>query len=383
MKQRNRNNRGGNRNRGNRRQRLRRQVRRERRQTRGAENFRKPLTGKRARKVAKAQAGREFNPVIRQIKGEREGSRKRQKQLGDWFTGLENQTADNYARSQVTGARVQMATDAQLKEAAKSNEEMLEGLAKEEAERAEKLGGTANTGMLAGIAAGNTATQQQAVSLAAPLQATELAHQRELLARRGAHRLAGVEARRDEMDRRDKIVSDLRAARRERGAATADRLQALRAEERDYDIQQRAFTDEKPYEEAIREQAQLGLAGKRASARAQVKAAGRYGRARERSASATERAAKDNRRGKNRSARAQENAAKAHSRGGGGGYNVREAKSLLRSSGQDFKGKGQAIDYLVNRGVKRSVAKRAVGQLLSGGGGGKRKVRPKGRRRTR
>lgn len=318
--------------------RQRRQVRRERRDAKSAENFRKPLTGKRAGKVARKQAGLEFNPVIRTIKADVRGSHKREGQLDDWYGGLDQAAAQNLDTSRAAAGSARAATDKRIADQAAANAELLKGLGEEDAARAKLLGGQANTGALAGAAAGLNMAQQQAIALAAPNDIAQAAREAQIGTNRTAFKLGGIEAKGAEAERRRKIKQDLTAARRERGASTAANLQRLREGERDYDIQQRAFTEPTADARANVQVAKLNLQGSKAKSSAQVQAASIYSRAKERGSSAQEEVARLHREGKHDIAKALENQAKTYGSRSGPDKKERRnamaaAKSLFREAG--------------------------------------------------
>lgn len=91
----------------------------------------------------------------------------------------------------------------------------------------------------------------------------------------------------DEGARTRKLHEDVLAAKKEQGAQAVKNLQQNREAARDFKLKLRAFTDEKPYEEALREQSQLGYKGDTAAARAQEKAAELYSNAQHDTADAT------------------------------------------------------------------------------------------------
>lgn len=359
--------------------------------------FLRPHTGREAGKVANAQAGTEYNGPLRELRGQAKGSRKRQADIGQWFSQL----ASDYAGAQDAGNEAfktqQDAVAKQLGESADRSKSSQQELSDRDAAFAKLVGGPQDTEGAARIAAAADAAARSRVTLSALPAAEQANFIAALGGRRTASRLQGIEARKGEADRRDKILSDLRGLRKEKGQARvankekireadrAERSQRVAERQSKQELAQKreeAFT-EKPYEQAIREQAQLGLQGDRASAAGQIGSARIYAGADKRTARATEAAARQGRRGREASAAGQVGAAKIYGKGGSsGGYNTREAQALLSSAGKAFKTPAAAVNYLVNRGVKLPTARKAVQAAVGGGGAGGRRRRrgsPQGR----
>lgn len=343
--------------------------------------FLRPHTGREAGRVANSQAGTEYNPSIRELRGQAKGSRKRARDIGSYF----NQLAGDYAKAQEQGNEAfktqQDAVSKQLAEASQRSQGSQQEIAAKDVAFAKLLGGPVDTQGAARIAAAGSAAERQRVTLNELPAAEQANFLAALGGRRTAARLQGFEERKGERARRDKILSDLSAVRKEKGQAKVLAKEKIREADRAQSQAQKelalkkseAFT-EKPYERAIREQAQLGLQGTMASAGAQRASAKIYARADRRTAHATEAAARQARRGHEASARGQVQTAKTYGKSGGsGGYNTREAQALLSSAGKAFKNPQAAVNYLVNRGVKLAVARKAVHAAVGGGGGGKRR----------
>jgi hypothetical protein len=331
--------------------------------------------------VANSQAGTEYNPSIRELRGQAKGSRKRQRDIRSYF----NQLAGDYAQAQEQGNEAfktqQDAVSKQLAEASQRSQGSQQEIAAKDVAFAKLLGGPIDTEGAARISAAGSAAERQRVTLNQLPAAEQANFIAALGGRRTAARLLGFEERKGEQDRRQKILSDLGAVRKEKGQAKVLAKEKIREADRAQSQANRelalkkneAFT-EKPYERAIREQAQLGLQGTLASAGAQRASAKTYARADRRTAHATEAAARQARRGHEASARGQVQTAKTYGKSGSsGGYNTREAQALLSSAGKAFKSPQAAVNYLVNRGVKLAVARKAVHAAVGGGGGGKRR----------
>jgi hypothetical protein len=140
------------------------------------------------------------------------------------------------------------------------------------------------------------------------------------------------------------------------------------------------------YNKAVEDQAAAGVESAKITAAATVAAAQAYSAAKERGASATEAAARAYAAAKKRGASAQEavaaeqkaaakfkatsneEVARIQGKNAGkdrGGYSAQEGVSLLNQAFQarGFSTPGEAAQYLISRGVKEDVAKRAAGQF--------------------
>lgn len=222
-----------------------RQLKRETREKKEQQHFVGPLTGKRARHIAGAQAGTEYSPVIRSIAAEKRGSVKRQKQIGSAYQGLNAEIAANAQKASEGSAATNATITQRLQESGAQSQSQLNNLASQDSATAKLLGGPSNAAGTAQMAAGNSARAQQLVALTAPNTAAGASYANYLRQRGTSARERGMEATGAERDRRLKIKEDLRAAKKQRGQAKVANLSKLRSEERDYRIQNRAFPLEK------------------------------------------------------------------------------------------------------------------------------------------
>ncbi|HEX7246425.1 MAG TPA: hypothetical protein VF245_12770 [Solirubrobacterales bacterium] len=356
--------------------------------------FTQPHTGREAGRIANAEAGTEYNPEIRNKRSQAAGSAQREKDITAWFGQLAGEYADSQAKGNEAFKTQQDAVGKQLAEASQRGQDEQKGISERDAAFAKLVGGPIDTEGAARIAAAASAADRSRVTLS-QLPASEQANFIAALGgQRTASRLQGIEARKSENDRRQKILDDLAGIRKEKGQARVANKEKIREADRAErhariaDKQSRAklgnerrqIANETAYDRAIERQAELGVAGNRVSAGGQIGAAKIYAGASKRTARATERAAEEGRRGHVASARGQVGAAKIYGKGGGssGGYNTREAQALLSSAGKAFKSPAAAVNYLVNRGVKLGVARKAVHHAV-GGGGGRRRRRGTGR----
>lgn len=342
-------------------------------------------TGRQAGAIANAEAGAEYNPEIRNLREEAKGSRARQRDLGGWYAQL---SAD-YHRAQNAGLAalksVEDTTTRQLDEAGAADSAELQALAAENAAFSKLTGAPTDTAGLARVAQASSAARRARAEQDALPASEQADYVASLGSRKTAARMQGIEARQAEARRRDKIRSDLTATRREKGAARVANTEKLREADRAYqgELAERRLADQEaalkrleleqpnPYDVALERQAELGLEGDLASAGAQEAAARQYGGARRRTAAATERAAREGRRGHQASARGQVRAARINANAAdSGGYSVREALALAESKGH-FRSPRSMFNYLVARGVKAPVARKAV-RRATGGQGGRR-----------
>lgn len=199
--------------------------------------FLAPRTGRQAGAVANAGASAEYNPEIRQLRQDAKGSRKREQDIGHWFSEL----AEEYGASQAAGlAALQAAGDAtasQLAEAAGRDKAQMEGLSAEDEAFAKLTGGPKDTSGLSKIAQAGAAAERARVTLAAPAAQERANFAAATGGMRTAAKLQGIEERRGESKRRDKLRSDLAGVRREKGAARVAKKEEIRQTDRDYSLQ--------------------------------------------------------------------------------------------------------------------------------------------------
>lgn len=191
-------------------------------------------TGRQAGKIANAEAGTEYNPGIRETRGQIKGSRKREQDLGSWYAQL----AADYGQSQAAGAAalksVEDTTTAQLNEAGARSSADQAALGASDEAFAKLVGGPKDTEGLAKIAqAGQAAAAARVDQAKLPIS-----EQANFTARLGsdkaASRLQGVEQRRAEQRRRDKLKSDLAAQRKEKGQARVSNKEKIRESDRGF-----------------------------------------------------------------------------------------------------------------------------------------------------
>jgi len=196
--------------------------------------FLAPRTGRQAGATANAQASAEYNPEIRNLRQEAKGSRKRQRDLGQWYAQL----AADYGQAQSAGSAalqsIQDTTSAQLAEAAGRSSADLAKLSAEDEAFAQLVGGPKDTEGLAKIAQAGAAAQRSRVSLNAPVAQEQANFVGRLGSDKTAARMQGIESRQAEARRRSKIRSELTGVRKEKGAARVGKKEEIRQADRGY-----------------------------------------------------------------------------------------------------------------------------------------------------
>lgn len=196
--------------------------------------FLAPHTGRQAGAVANAQAGAEYNPEINDLRGQAKGSRKREGDLASWYAQL----AADYQGAQNQGAAalksVEDTTTAQLNEAGARSTADQAALAASDEQFASLVGGPKDTAGLAQIAqAGQAAAAARVDQAKLPIS-----EQANFTARLGSDktsaRMKGIEERRAEQRRRDKIKADLVNVRKDKGRARVGKKEEIRAADRGY-----------------------------------------------------------------------------------------------------------------------------------------------------
>lgn len=193
-----------------------------------------PHTGRQAGKIANAEAGTEYNPGIRETREQVKGSRKREQDLGSWYAQL----AADYNQGQVAGAAalqsVEDTTTKQLNEAGARSSADQAALGASDETFAKLVGGPKDTEGLAKIAqAGQAAAAARVDQAKLPIS-----EQANFTARLGsdksAARMQGIEERRSEQRRRDKLKADLAAQRKEKGSARVSNKEKIRESDRGF-----------------------------------------------------------------------------------------------------------------------------------------------------
>jgi hypothetical protein len=222
-------------------QRIQRQQRKQRRLNRERANFTRPLTGRQARHVAGAEAGMEYNPVIRQKKGEIRGSVKREHELGSAYNALAAQNAQAQAIAAKAYEAGEAATTARLTAAGQADQAAAQQLAAQDQQTSQLLGGPANTEGMRTVALGNSAIAAQRNTLAAPLTTAGANNVAYLGSTVNTAHLAGFKAKERQRGETRAERQKLEALKREKGQGKVTRLNELRKQEVDRGIANRAF----------------------------------------------------------------------------------------------------------------------------------------------
>jgi len=197
--------------------------------------------GSPASRQGRAEAGTEFGSAIHQTRAEAAGSKKRQRQAGSWFAQL----SKDYAGAQKQGNKAFATQQASLRamlgeESSAAGADTAEAAARDAA-LSKLLGGPTDAAGNATRAAAAKASDQARVTLS-QLPASEQANFiASLGGRRAAARLQGIEVRREEGDRRNKILSDLKTLRKEKGQAIAADTAKAREANRSFGLEKKRF----------------------------------------------------------------------------------------------------------------------------------------------
>lgn len=200
----------------------------------GVKQFLALHTGRQANRIASAEAGAQYNPEIRSLRGQAAGSRKRQADLGSWYAQL----ASDYQGAQDAGAAalqsIENTTSQQLSEAAGRSSSDQQRLASEDESFAKLVGGPKDTTGLSKIAQAGAAAERARVALNLPVAQEQANFVGRLGGEKTAARMSGIEKRQEEARRRDKLIADLNSVRKERGAAKIAGVEKIRESDRGY-----------------------------------------------------------------------------------------------------------------------------------------------------
>jgi hypothetical protein len=217
----------------------------QRRENKEREHFIEPLTGKRARHVAGAEAATEYNPLIRGKAGEVRGSKQREGEVGNWYNEL---AQNNLSAVQVANQAYSTQQNAQTQQIANANDQSqaaLQNLTANDAAAAARYGGPVNTEGLAKIGAANQELAAQRMIGAAPLAAPGAHNVARLAGAVNIAGLAGIKARGVQHRETQKLGQDLTKIRREKGAAKVANLGKLREGEANRQTAKESFNYEK------------------------------------------------------------------------------------------------------------------------------------------
>jgi hypothetical protein len=193
-----------------------------------------PHTGNQAGAIANAEASAEYNPEIRNLRQEAKGSRKRERDLGQWYAQL----AADYQGATSAGSdalsTLADTTSKQLAEAGDRSSADATKLAGEDDSFAKLVGGPKDTEGLAKIAMAGAAADRARVSAVQPTLAEQANFVGRLGSEKTAARMQGIESRQSERQRREKINSERAGKQREKGAARVGKKEEIRQADRGY-----------------------------------------------------------------------------------------------------------------------------------------------------
>jgi hypothetical protein len=301
-------------------------------------------------KEAKARTRLELGPVGRELGGQFRASKQDSRNINSWYGQYQNQMA------RLRGEQRDAFTQAQSN--ARANADYLSGQGSDSAsavqtdqDRSAAIRGvTADPGAAATESAAAAQRRALLASGADRLNAVTLSAQSRLANTNQAAELGRQADQRQERNRRAEIRARKADLARDKGAAMVKNLGDLTQTERDWSIQNRTLKQKDRYSNAMITQAQLGLAGKQASANATLGAAQLYSGAKIK-------------------------AAKIYNAGGGKkvkGGDVLRAQDYLRAelgasgaSWQDVRNNRQKwVAQLTNRGADPVAARVAVRRYL-------------------
>ncbi|HET7455399.1 MAG TPA: hypothetical protein VFJ76_07760 [Solirubrobacterales bacterium] len=226
-----------------RREQIKKNIGAKRRKHPGNSSLTAPLTPREAHRQAASEARAEYGPTIRAAKGEIRGSKARQSQIGEWFTGLQDQINQSAQASDASSAQANNALLAHAQAATEAAQKAQGQVGQNNAATAALTG--ADPSLFKDVEAeGAAAAGQRAMTnqmLAAPIAqagASQAAYLRNTGINAGRE---SIEQRGLESKRRQKIKEDLTALRKERSQKAIGNFRDIRGEERDYEIQRKAF----------------------------------------------------------------------------------------------------------------------------------------------
>jgi len=220
-----------------------RALRRQHREQRQRNWAGEPLELSKAKRQAHAEAGLQFNPLLRNIRAEGRASNQRVQDIGNWYGQLGQTMAQGEQQSAASSAAANAAMQKQLETSQAGDLANQAAIAGQNAEFAKLTGANptafAPSVQQAAAAAGQRAAAQN--TLAMPIIASGVSQAGFLAAQKGNAARDSIYQRLQERKRGAKIRQDLRATQREKGGAQVEALGKLREGERNYRVQQEAF----------------------------------------------------------------------------------------------------------------------------------------------
>jgi hypothetical protein len=201
-----------------------------------------------AKRQAHAEAGLQFNPVLRTIRGEARASKQRaNREIPQWYHELGNTLDQSAQQTAASSAAANAALQKQLETAQQGSQAQQAQIAGQNADFA-KLVGADPAAFAQGTQTAAAAANQRSLmgaTLAAPIIQSGATQVGYLAAQKGNAARDSIYQRLQERKRGTSIRQDLQAAQREKGRAQVEAFGKLREGERNYDVQRKAFGFEK------------------------------------------------------------------------------------------------------------------------------------------
>ena len=322
----------------------RRAKRRARQQRKAQQRFLNP-TPKQLRRERASSARLEYKPVIKAAQDQIRISRTAQNQLNEFYGNYRGEVGRTADKADQTYQGLYDRSRSAARDLADRYDKKQEAMTAEDQKSAAIRGANPDGEAAARNQAGESQRQNLMNAdsqLLAQLGSAASGYLRNVaLASRQGQRLDN----RRERNIRQNARNDIRDAKKERNAKMAALRSDQRAAEREWRLSKRTLAGKADYNATVRDQTAGG-----------VRQAELYSGAQRRSALAKERAARLNAKGRGKKG------------GGSSGYSVGEAMSFVSAKVSKENGNwrairkapGPAINYLVDRGVDKAVAKKAV-----------------------
>jgi hypothetical protein len=207
---------------------------RQRREQAERDHFSEPMTGRQARRTARAESNVAYSDTLRQNAGLQRASKQQEARVGGWYDTFANEIAAS--RGEVAGAydKANTAIAGNLQTAAADNTARNAALATQDAEFAKLTGGPQNTTGPQTDAAAQGQRELYGAALAAPVAAQGANAYTYLTNQRNNARGEGLKQRIDERKRGQSLQQDRTALLKERGQYRATKVQEMReAEQKD------------------------------------------------------------------------------------------------------------------------------------------------------
>lgn len=200
-----------------------------------------------AKRQAHAEAGLQFNPVLRSIRGEARASHQREHEIPKLYGQLQGTLNESTQQTAAASAAANAALQKQLESGQQASAAQQAQLAAQGASLANLTGADPNAFAQSAQTQAAAANQRALASttLAAPILQSGASQVGYLAAQKGNAARDSIYQRLQERKRGTSIRQDLQAAQREKGRAQVEAFGKLREGERNYDVQRKAFGFEK------------------------------------------------------------------------------------------------------------------------------------------